>query len=379
MKKRIAILGSTGSIGVQSLNVIDKYPELFDVVLLSAFNNRELLEKQILRFSPKFAFIQKGNTTLLNKTKIYNSLAPLSDLETYKDVDIVINGIVGLAGLAPTIAALQAKATLATANKESIICAGDIINKIAKDNGAKIIPIDSEHSTIFQCIGDDIDNVKKIILTASGGAFRDFNKQKISKLKAKDALIHPTWKMGDKVTIDSATMMNKGMEIIEAKYLFNVDNIEVIGHNESIVHSMVEMKDGSFIAGLSAPNMSLPIQYALTYPKRINIKQPSLDFKTVKSLNFFNIDLERFPCLKIAQEVACCGMEKAVIMNSANEILVNAYLRDIVKFYDIPLIIEKALNHFYRDKVITLDDIYRIDSIVREYTIKQVNQGGLLS
>lgn len=372
MRKKVAILGSTGSIGKQTLQVIRRYPELFQVEILSANKNIELLEKQIIEFVPKVAFVNNSVNKKINNTIIYNSLDALALEETYDNIDIVINGIVGLSGLPPTIAILKSKAALATANKESIVCAGKFINRIVKENNSIILPVDSEHSTIFQCIGENKDNVSGIILTASGGAFRDYDIDEISSFKAKRALLHPTWKMGVKVTIDSATMMNKGMEIIEAKHLFNIDNIEVIGHKESIVHSMVTMKDSSIIAGLSNPDMTLPIQYALTYPERMPSAVNPLNFAQIKSLQFFDLDLDKYPCLKIAKEIMRERLDNAVIMNSANEILVDAYLKDRIKFYDIPLYIEKALNHFYNIKVDCLEDIYRIDSEVSEYTIKQL-------
>jgi 1-deoxy-D-xylulose-5-phosphate reductoisomerase len=376
--KKIAILGSTGSIGSTTLNIIANHLDEFSVTIIANYNNLAGLKEQIARFKPDMAvcinqkyFYYKGKELPFKENILENS-------EIYNDSDIVVNGIVGLAGLRPTLAILDSNAILATANKESFVCAGSFIVE-KRDKQSKVIyPLDSEHNTVWQCIGNNRNNVKSIILTASGGAFRDFTKEQLAKVKAKDALKHPTWVMGKKVTIDCATLVNKGMEIIEAKYLFDCDNIKVLQHRESIIHSLVEMKDNSIIAGLSNPDMTIPIQYALSYPNRISNNVKPLDLSTIQSLNFGKIDENRFPCFKIAKKVAQMGDVQGTIFNSANEELVKAYLDNKVEFYDIPAIIENALNKFGSEKADNIENIFCIDRKVREYTLKDIKLRGIL-
>jgi len=369
MRKKVAILGSTGSIGTQALDVISKLEHQFEVVLLSGYSNTKLLTKQKQYFGAKQVYAKTA----------FLPLEHLGKEQTYTSCDIVVNGISGLAGLLPSIAALKAGATLATANKESIICGWQFLQKAKAQGKSMIIPIDSEHSAIFRCLqGQSAKQVAKIILTASGGAFRDSSKAEIAEKKAADALLHPVWKMGKKVTIDSATLMNKGMEIIEAKRLFGIDNIEVIGHRESIIHSMLQLADNSIIAGLSTPDMRIPIAYALTYPDIAYSDIERLDFDKIGKLQFFEIEQEKFPCLEIAKRVALGTEAQAVVLNAANEVMVQAYLANAVGFYDIPYYIEKALEHFDNCIIGVLQDIFSIDKAVREYTIKKSNLGGLI-
>ncbi|MFW5780878.1 MAG: 1-deoxy-D-xylulose-5-phosphate reductoisomerase [Bacillota bacterium] len=376
MKKRIALLGATGSIGTTALNVIRQYKNDFEVMLIANNTNINALEKLINEFHPEFAY-NKAYKRLYYKGKIQPFDKDfISKSESYKGIDTVINGIDGIEGLAPSIAALTAGKTLATANKESFVSAGRFINLTKEKYNSKIIPLDSEHSTVWQCIGNERDNVESIILTASGGAFRDWDKKRLKDAKAKDALKHPNWVMGKKVTIDCATLMNKGMEIIEAKYLFNTDKIEVIQHDESIVHSMVRFKDNSIMAGLSSPDMTLPIQYALTYPQRKVTPVKPLDLTQIKKLNFGVIDEEKFPCVNIAKKVFKMGEVAGAIMNASNEAAVNAYLGDKIGFYDIPKLITQAIDRFYFDGYFNnIEKVYSIHKDAYEYTCKRINTG----
>lgn len=350
MKKRIGILGCSGSIGKQTLDVIRDNSDKFDVTLLANKSDKDCLVNLKMEFPNAETYF---DTTEINCSQIYDNC------------DIVVNGIVGLSGLLPTMAVIKSKSKLASANKESIICAGELINKELNLSNKQIIPIDSEHSTIFQCLmGEKSENLDKIILTASGGAFRDFDYETLKKATAKQALNHPTWKMGKKVTIDCATLMNKGMEIIEAKHLFGTKNIDVVIHRESVVHSFVKFKDKNYKACLSSPDMRLPIQFALTYPDRLDIQ--------MKDLDLFNLDLtfrapnyELFPCLKIAKQIQ--NDSEATIMNSANDALVTLYQADKIAFYDIPKFIIMALEKFNNVKIMSINDIFDIDRNVKEY------------
>jgi len=369
MRKKVAILGSTGSIGTQALDVISKLGHQFEVVLLSGYSNTQLLTAQCQQFGVKSIYAKSD----------FLPLEDLAQAQTYENCDIVINGIAGLAGLMPSIAALQSGATLATANKESIICGWQFLQSAEAQGNGKIIPVDSEHSTIFRLLqGQNLAQVDKLILTASGGAFRDLTRDEIANKKARDALLHPVWKMGKKVTIDSATLMNKGLEIIEAKRLFGLGNIEVLGHRESIIHSMIQLTDNTIIAGLSSPDMRIPIAYALTYPIAEYSKVEQLDLIKTSKLHFFAIEQERFPCLEIAKRVSLGTEAQAVILNASNEIMVRAYLTDAIGFYDISYYIEQALDYFDNCAISKLDDIFSIDKEVKEYTIKKLNLGGLI-
>ncbi len=373
MKKRIAILGATGSIGSTALDIIRKNRDLFEVVIIA--NNSGNLENLIAEFQPKHAVSVAKKQYLCN-----NSVAPYKDIlshsATYADIDIVINGIAGIAGLAPSLAALSAGVTLATANKESFVAAGTLLNRYKKTNNSRIIPLDSEHSAVWQCIGGAYENVKSIILTASGGAFRDLSYDELKNAKAVDALKHPNWKMGKKVTIDCATLMNKGMELIEAKHLFGISDISAVQHRESIVHALVVMKDNSVIAGLSQPDMTLPIQLALTYPLRQESSVPTLNFETIGSLNFSSIDEKKFPCFAIAKDVLKLKDTAGCVMNSANEVAVKAYSEDQIAFYDIPTIIEDALEKFADNYDFdTFSQVESMDKAVSEYTFKRIYGG----
>lgn len=370
--KKITILGSTGSIGIQSLEVVDKYDGEFEVVALACKSNRLILS-QIEKYAPKYVALAdkalaKEIEDAYPQVKVFVGEDGLCEIADIK-VDLVINGLVGISGLRPTIVAIKRKSNIALANKETLVAGGELVMPLAKQMGVDILPVDSEHSAIWQSL--TASNVKKILLTASGGAFRDWTKEQLTGAKACDALKHPNWDMGAKVTIDSATLMNKGLEIIEAMHLFgvDVDDIQVLVHRQSVVHSMVEYADGSVIAQLSYPDMRLPIQIAMLYPQRGNYAFNTFDF-VGKNLTFEEADEERFPCLAIAKY---CAREKGiapVIMNAANEILVKAYLDNKIKFYDIPYYIECALRQFYhKERIVDEQQIYNVDEEVRRYVL----------
>lgn len=369
----LAVLGCTGSIGKTTLGIVRKHPDLFRVVFLA--NNRD--EKGLISLAKEFGvknYFCAGGLSVKNGKEAPFDPTLLSRAETYENVDAVINGIAGLSGLLPTLAAIDAGKIVATANKESIVCAGNYINARLASSNAELRPIDSEHSTVWQCMGDK-NNVRKIILTASGGAFRDYAKEQLFEAKAGDALKHPNWIMGKKVTVDCATLVNKGMEIIEAKRLFGIEDVDAVMHRESIIHSLVEMKDGTMIAGLSTPNMEIPIQYALTYPERKEVKTPFLDLIQAKKLSFGQIDEERFPCFTICKDVSCYGDYAGTVLNAANEVAVEKYLSDEIGFYDIYRCIEKALEKFGKvGTVKNTEEIFRIDNEVREYTLRSIKE-----
>ena len=376
MKKRVVILGSTGSIGTQTLDVIRQYKDEFEVVGLACNSNILLLQKQIQEFKPKYVAVSdekaaqrlpKGDFTLFDGDLAITSLCTV-------ETDILLNALVGIEGLSPTITALKFGTTIALANKETLVTGGDIVMKLAKDNNIDILPVDSEHSAIWQCLDFNKDKkIDKILLTASGGAFRGKTKDEIKNLRAQDALKHPTWNMGNKVTIDSSTLMNNGLEVIEAMHLFNMipKDIEIIVHKESIVHSMIQYADGSIIGQLSYPDMKLPIQVALNYPKRGDYLFSPLSFKDL-TLHFETADLETFPCLKIALDCAAKRGLAPTIMNAANEELVQLYLKDKIKFYDISDYIQKALDKFASEDSLTLFNIQRVDYDVREFIKKSI-------
>ena len=368
--KEICILGSTGSIGTQALEVVDKYPDKFKVKALSC-NSNVLIKEQIRKYMPEYVSVcdseladdLEKNFSDLTVLRGYEGICELAD----KKYDLLLNALVGISGLKPTLRAIKAHTTIALANKETLVAGGDIVMPLAKQEGVDILPVDSEHSAIWQSL--TAKNVSRLLLTASGGAFRDKSKEELKSAKAADALKHPNWDMGAKVTIDSATLMNKGLEIIEAMHLFGVDSedIKVLVHRQSVVHSMVEYADGSVIAQLSYPDMRLPIQIAMLYPERGDYAFKKYDF-VGKSLTFEDADEDRFPCLRIAKY---CAKERGlapVIMNGANEVLVKAYLDNKIGFYDIPYFIEKALAEFYHgERAESEQIIYDTDSDVRKY------------
>jgi 1-deoxy-D-xylulose-5-phosphate reductoisomerase len=352
-KKRIAILGSTGSIGTQALEVIASHPTTFEVEVLTAQNNVELLIQQAIKFKPNAVVISneshysKLKESLSNEDiKVYageNALASVVQMET---IDLVLTALVGYAGLKPTIKAIEAGKTIALANKETLVVAGELVTRLAKEKGVNIYPIDSEHSAIFQClVGEFHNKIEKIILTASGGPFRGKNKTEISSVKKEQALKHPNWSMGAKITIDSASLMNKGLEVIEAKWLFGVktQQVEVVVHPQSIIHSLVQFEDGSIKAQLGLPDMRLPIQFALTYPQRFSSNFPRFDFANYPNLTFEKPDTETFRNLALAYEALDRGGNMPCVLNAANEVAVAEFLRDKVGFLEMSDIVEQCL------------------------------------
>ena len=374
MKKKICILGSTGSIGTQALDVIEQHNDLYEAYVLTAYNNSTLLIEQARKFMPEAVVIAKeSNYEIVRDAlsdlpiKVYTSADALCQVVQDDNVDIVLASMVGFAGLEPTIAAIKAKKAIALANKETLVVAGDLITRLANENQVPILPVDSEHSAIFQCIepGNRID---KILLTCSGGPFRNFTKEQLQKVTKADALAHPTWNMGAKITIDSATLMNKGFEVIEAKWLFGVrpDQIDVHVHPESIVHSAVEFEDGGVKAQLGVPDMRLPIQYALSWPNRVVGPADPLDLFSCGNLSFFKPDTETFRCLALAIDAAKEGGTAPAILNGANEVAVARFLKEEIGFLDIARSVEHALNVVPRSRELTLESIFEADRLARE-------------
>ena len=345
---KIALLGSTGSIGRQVLNVVRRYGDRFSIVSLAAGSNAKLLCEQAAEFKPEIIALTDSEKAaeireLPKGATLYTGENALLHAVTEK-ADVVFVAVSGFCGLSPVLEAIKLKKTIALANKETLVAGGEIVMKLAEENGVKIIPVDSEHSAIFQCLGFDMKaGFKKLIITASGGAFRDFTKAEIENKKAADALKHPNWQMGRKITIDCATMLNKGLEVIEACRLYNapLEKVEAVVHPESIVHSMVEFKDGAIMAQLGFPSMEIPIQLALTYPERLETGVPLLNL-VGKTLRFDKIDEDRFPCFPLALEAFKKGGLSPCVMNAANEAAVKLYLDDKIKFYDIAELISYA-------------------------------------
>ncbi|MEO6282821.1 MAG: 1-deoxy-D-xylulose-5-phosphate reductoisomerase [Dyadobacter sp.] len=379
MKKRIAILGSTGSIGTQALEVIEANPEIFSVEVLTAQDNADLLIEQAAKFLPKEVVIgnekhfEKVKSTLSSfQIKVYQGAEALVSVVESESIDIVLTAMVGYAGLLPTIHAIRAGKTIALANKETLVVAGELITGLAKQHNVSIYPVDSEHSAIFQClVGEENNPVEKIILTASGGPFRGKDRAFLANVTKAQALKHPNWTMGAKITIDSATLMNKGLEVIEAKWLFDLEasQIDVIVHPQSIIHSLVQFEDGSMKAQMGLPDMKLPIQYALHYPSRLKSAFPRFNFIDYPSLTFEKPDLDTFRNLAIAYEVLEKGGNAACIVNAANEIAVDAFLHDKIGFLDISDVIVETLakieyvgNPSYSDYVHTNEAARRFAS-----------------
>jgi len=374
--KKICILGSTGSIGKQTLEVVDNLPDV-QVIGITANVNIDLLEQQIRKYGTKKVAVMdnkaaeklKGNCKDLD-IEVYQGIEGLIKIATLECADLVVTSVVGMVGLRPTVEAIKSGKDIALANKETLVTAGDIIMKLAKENDVNIFPVDSEHSAIFQCLqGNDLNEVNKIILTASGGPFRGKNEEYLKTVTLKDALNHPNWSMGQKITIDSATMMNKGLEVIEAKWLFGleIDQIQVVIHPQSIIHSMVEYKDGSVIAQLGEPDMRVPIQYALTYPSRVENNFPKLDFLKLNQLTFEDPDYQTFKCLQLAYDSMSIGGTMTTVLNAANEKLVELYLKGKISFTDIPDIIDETLkNHRVRFSP-SIDEILDVEKWTHKY------------
>ncbi len=376
--KKVFVLGSTGSIGVNCLNVISNLKDNFQVTGLTVNSNTDLLLEQISKFNPKVVVVRDENAAKKISGKIPKSCKFLvgenglikAALET--DYDIFMGALVGFAGLAPTIEAIKRGKRIALANKETLVVAGEIVTKLVLENSAEIIPVDSEHSAIYQClVGENLNEVEKLILTASGGPFRDKDKSFFENATIDEALNHPNWKMGSKITIDSATMMNKGLEVIEAHWLFGLpsEKIEVVIHPQSIIHSMVQFVDGSIKAQLGLPDMKLPIQYALTFPERVQNNFERTSLPSINSLTFFEPDINKFECLKLAFDVLNEGGTAPCILNAANEVAVSKFLNKEIKFSHIPLLINKALDKVENIFSSDLETIFECDKKTREYVL----------
>ncbi len=370
--KRLALLGSTGSIGQQTLQVVRVLPDHFRIVGLAAGMNTALLEKQIDEFKPRFVCCQdKKLESSLAKTQ--TELLSLEEIATRPEIDLVVIAISGTAGLIPTLAAIKAGKSVALANKESLVMAGEVIMSEARKNNAEILPVDSEHSAIWQCLSGEKQKPAKLILTASGGPFLHYSSEQLKGVTAKEALKHPSWQMGKKVTIDSATLMNKGLEVIEAHWLFDIpfEAIRVLIQPQSIIHSMVEFADGSLKAQLSYPDMRLPIQYALSYPERLaNPDLPRINWNQIKSLTFEEPDLNKFPCLKLAMEAGQKGGTYPAALCAADEVAVELFLAGRIGFADIAELVERVLGQHQAQTYPTLEEIMAADSWAKETALR---------
>lgn len=376
-KKGIAILGSTGSIGTQALEVIESYPEVFDLQVITAYKNADLLIEQALKHKPNTVVI--GDENQYQKVKdilsehdihVYCGEDALCQVVDSNEIETVLTAMVGYAGLKPTLAAIRAKKNIALANKETLVVAGELVTKEAQKNGVNIYPVDSEHSAIFQClVGEFHNKIEKIYLTASGGPFRGYTSEQLLKVTKAQALKHPNWEMGAKITIDSASMMNKGLEVIEAKWLFNLkpEQIDVIVHPQSIVHSLVQFEDGSMKAQLGLPDMKLPIQYAFTYPDRLKTDFPRFNFMDYPQLTFEQPDMKTFSNLQLAFDALHAGGTKACSLNAANEVAVAAFLNDEISFADISKINGETMHAMESILNPELEDYIAADTKAREF------------
>jgi len=374
--KKILILGSSGSIGVNTLNVIRNFPDKFSVVGLTVNSKIDVLEQQIREFHPEFVVVTDETKAKELKYKIGNLCVILSGYDelltasSQRDYDILLGSMVGFAGLAPTLEAIKRGKRIALANKETLVVAGELVTKLVLENGAEILPVDSEHSAIYQClVGENLNEVEKLILTASGGPFLNKDKSFFENATVDEALNHPNWKMGNKITIDSATMMNKGLEVIEAHWLFGlpVEKINVVIHPQSIIHSMVQFVDGSVKAQLGLPDMKLPIQYALTFPERLQNDFKRTDLPAINNLSFFEPDFDKFECLKLAFDVLKAGGTAPCILNAANEIAVDKFINRKIKFSQISELISKSLNKIENHIDPEIETIFECDMKTREF------------
>lgn len=383
MLKKISLLGATGSIGLQTLDIIKHHHERYSLVAMSVGQNIERALHIIGEFLPKLVCVQseEGYRELKNRipqgVELVYGQEGLLAVATFSEADILVNAVIGSIGLGPTLAAIEQKKTIAIANKETLVTAGHLVMELARKNGVPILPVDSEHSAIFQCLqGEDRLAVKKLILTASGGSFRNKKREELRDVTVEDALKHPNWSMGAKITIDSATMMNKGLEVIEAHWLFGIpyEQIEVLLHRESIVHSMVEFSDSSVIAQLGTPDMRVPIQYALTFPRRLEFpSEERLKLWEIGTLHFDKMDEERYPCIRYAFEAGKIGGTMPTVLNAANEVAVAAFLNREITFLDIETYIEKALSDHEVIATPTLEDILSVDQMTRERVRSQIS------
>ena len=374
-KRTIAILGSTGSIGTQTLQVVEEHPDKFEVYAITANTRVDELIQQARKFLPEAVVIaDESKYPRLKEAladlpiKVYGGYESICQIVESKPIDIVVTAMVGFSGLRPTINAIKAGKAIALANKETMVVAGELINELAMKHRTPILPVDSEHSAIFQCLAGEMNNkVEKLILTASGGPFRTFKKEQLEHVTVQQALKHPNWSMGAKITIDSASMMNKGFEVMEAKWLFGVgaEDIEVVVHPQSVIHSMVQFADGAIKAQLGTPDMRLPIMYALTYPTRLSSSFDRIDWNTLKELTFEKPDLDLFPNLRHAYTALAEGGNIPCVVNAANEVCVAAFLEERIKFTDMPKLIERAMEKATYILKPTLDDYLETDREIR--------------
>ncbi len=383
LQKKIGVFGSTGSIGCNTLEVVrnlNRNGFNIEVIFLTTNKRIDILAEQVTSFKPETVYIQDPKKAEEFKSlynfkdlKIHTGDSQLLNIIRQDNYELLISSVVGFNGLRPAVEAIKAGKKIALANKETLVAAGHLVNSLLKEFNTELIPIDSEHSAILQCIkGEDKDSVSKIILTGSGGPFRTKTLDEIRKSTLSDALNHPNWDMGDKITIDSATLMNKGLEVIEAKWLFDieVENVEVVIHPQSIIHSMVEFKDRSIKAQLGIPDMKIPIQYAITYPKRMSSDFPRMDFKKYNTLTFEEPDLEKFECLNLAYRVLQENGTYPVVLNAANEVAVDLFLKNKIKFLDIPKIIKRSLDNHKSITNFELEHIFEIDKATRNEILK---------
>ncbi|HEX2960407.1 MAG TPA: 1-deoxy-D-xylulose-5-phosphate reductoisomerase [Ignavibacteriales bacterium] len=376
--KNILILGSTGSIGVNTLNVVRAYPDRFKIEGLTVNTNIDLLEQQIKEFHPSVVVVRDTKAAkelskrITSRTEILSGDEGLLKATSQGNYDILVSALVGFAGLAPTIEGIKRSKRIALANKETLVVAGELITRLCREYNAELLPVDSEHSAIFQClVGEKHEEVEKLILTASGGPFLNRSAESLKNVTVSEALNHPNWKMGSKVTIDSASMMNKGLEVIEAKWLFSIpkEKIEVVVHPQSIVHSMVEFVDGSIKAQMGLPDMKLPIQYALCYPERLVSTNEKTKLPAIKALTFLEPDIRKFECLRLAYDVMDTGGTAPCIMNAANEVAVGKFLEGKIRFLEIPRVIEKSLNSIENHRAPDMDVIFECDRKTRQYAL----------
>ena len=377
--KKLTILGSTGSIGTQALDLIRTHPSQFHICAMSAGRNMQLFKEQLSEFSPMYAAVERKEDALslkkiFPKIQISYGIQGLCDAATNPDTEMVLNGLLGMLGLRPTLEAINAGKDIAFANKETLVAGGALVMSAVAKAGVKFLPVDSEHSAIFQCMQNN--PVNRLILTASGGPFRGFTQEQLKDVSLEQALHHPNWSMGAKITIDSATMMNKGLEVIEARWLFDIEPgcIDVIVHPESILHSAVEFCDGSIIGQLGFPDMKIPIAYALSYPERMGSVGRSLNFSELGAMHFEKPDLHTFRCLKLAYEALKAGDSYTTVLNASNEEAVAAFLQGRIRFVQIPEIVEQALSNHTSLKIGTVDDIFYVEANARAF-VSELIQG----
>ncbi|THG91382.1 1-deoxy-D-xylulose 5-phosphate reductoisomerase [Alkalihalobacillus alcalophilus ATCC 27647 = CGMCC 1.3604] len=383
MVKKIGLLGSTGSIGTQTLDVIREHPEQFLLISMSVGQNIDLAKKQIQEFKPKLVSVLSDNDKeklkleFGDKVEVVSGHEGLVEVAVHEDVDVLVNAVIGSVGLKPTLAAIEEKKQIAIANKETLVTAGHLVTEAANRNGVTLLPVDSEHSAIFQALnGERTMDIERLILTASGGSFRDLTRDALKNVTVEQALNHPNWSMGAKITIDSATMMNKGLEVIEAHWLFNIpyEQIDVLLHKESIIHSMVEFHDKSVMAQLGTPDMRVPIQYALTYPKRLErLNGDRLNLWDIGTLNFAKLDFERYRSIAYAYEAGKKGGSFPTVLNAANEEAVAAFLNKRISFLEIERLIEQALEYHVGIKQPTLEEIIEIDQQSRDFIHSKID------